>query len=563
MAISDYNATDALNTTVPGSPAIEIGKANHSPQGHDIQRQGLQRIMADLKSSAIGTLADGDADTQRDFLDAAPYVANTTALTALDTTKDTKAIYDGSVWDWDSSDLSTEVGVDPGKAMYASSGDGSSGAWKRKHNGVVWSGWFGLVGDFVTDDTTALTAFWNHAIANPGIVHYLEPPSTAYKLTSGLPFITVNDVQIWGAGSSYHDVGNLVTGSVIKWGGATAASTTMAAISAVSGASNQRVCNVGLRGIGFDCNSGAVGYALTVDSAYNCDVEITVANARTQGVLIGVVATLGEARDTQRCRFVLNLRQLEYVQYGLYLNGDSTANTSLNEFWIEGQHSNGALIACANSDNNTWHMVRVSRAGGGTATEAVSLLGGATSSERSRAERFHYFVGTVGIRAYGTGSYTVASESHRIDCVDAENGSPAPTIDTGASISWRYDNTPAEENAWISYTPTISAFSGTLTTVDSITGRYKHAGNEVQYKIEFRVVNHGSGATALQATLPVAVAGSVSGHSFGGVERGVTGEALSTFVDTGSSTILIRKYDGTYQNTANGIYVVSGTYEAA
>jgi hypothetical protein len=50
MAISDYSATDADNKTVPGSPAIEIGKGIHSPQGHDIQRQALQRIMADLKS---------------------------------------------------------------------------------------------------------------------------------------------------------------------------------------------------------------------------------------------------------------------------------------------------------------------------------------------------------------------------------------------------------------------------------------------------------------------------------------------------------------------------------
>ncbi|MGE0583706.1 MAG: hypothetical protein AB7O39_01055 [Flavobacteriaceae bacterium] len=50
MGISDYSATEVENTTVPGTPPIEIGKGNLSPQGHDIQRQALQRIMADMKA---------------------------------------------------------------------------------------------------------------------------------------------------------------------------------------------------------------------------------------------------------------------------------------------------------------------------------------------------------------------------------------------------------------------------------------------------------------------------------------------------------------------------------
>ena len=53
MGISDYSATEAENTTVPGTPPIEIGKGNLSPQGHDIQRQALQRLMADLKTFSI------------------------------------------------------------------------------------------------------------------------------------------------------------------------------------------------------------------------------------------------------------------------------------------------------------------------------------------------------------------------------------------------------------------------------------------------------------------------------------------------------------------------------
>src|SRR5688500_1799000 len=89
MGISDYNAVDILNKTVPGSPAIEIGKGIHSPQGHDIQRQAIQRIMADLKNSFLGSLPDATAAGLRDFLDVAPYVPTRTVLKALNTERDT------------------------------------------------------------------------------------------------------------------------------------------------------------------------------------------------------------------------------------------------------------------------------------------------------------------------------------------------------------------------------------------------------------------------------------------------------------------------------------------
>lgn len=62
MGISNYNSTPALNTTVPGSPAIQIGKLlGGGPTGHHVLRQAIQQIMADIKTDLDG--ADGTQAT--------------------------------------------------------------------------------------------------------------------------------------------------------------------------------------------------------------------------------------------------------------------------------------------------------------------------------------------------------------------------------------------------------------------------------------------------------------------------------------------------------------------
>lgn len=61
MAVSDYNATDSLNTIVPGSPPIELGEGiAPSPAMVQTLRRAIQRIMADLKAlDGTFTGADG------------------------------------------------------------------------------------------------------------------------------------------------------------------------------------------------------------------------------------------------------------------------------------------------------------------------------------------------------------------------------------------------------------------------------------------------------------------------------------------------------------------------
>src|SRR5687768_12751771 len=117
MGISDYNAVDSENKTVPvnanpGSATIEIGKGIHSPQGHDIQRQAIQRVMADLKAFSIGVISvspttaltflrrnagntayeELTAAETRNALNTPPVAADRTALAAQDASEDATAI---------------------------------------------------------------------------------------------------------------------------------------------------------------------------------------------------------------------------------------------------------------------------------------------------------------------------------------------------------------------------------------------------------------------------------------------------------------------------------------
>jgi hypothetical protein len=66
------------------------------------------------------------------------------------------------IFAWDPANLSTAVAGDPRQAIYvapASAPSGASGAWVRRHAGPKNAGWFGAIGDGITDNAVALQAW--------------------------------------------------------------------------------------------------------------------------------------------------------------------------------------------------------------------------------------------------------------------------------------------------------------------------------------------------------------------------------------------------------------------
>ncbi|MBZ9888939.1 hypothetical protein LB559_13400 [Mesorhizobium sp. BR1-1-3] len=133
------SATAAADTAGAAETAAEAARDDAIAAAASLN---LPTIVADTmlvaKPDATGYLAKAKADV-RDFLDTAPYVATNTALAALDQTKDTRAQFDGSLWTFSSSNLSSLVTVDTRKAYYvapATDTTGASGAWVRNRRNL-------------------------------------------------------------------------------------------------------------------------------------------------------------------------------------------------------------------------------------------------------------------------------------------------------------------------------------------------------------------------------------------------------------------------------------------
>jgi hypothetical protein len=421
---------------------------------------------------------------------------------------------------------------------------------------------FGAVGDGVTDDTAALTAFFNHANANPGVRHFMDP--LVYRVTELLPDINVSDVWIEGAGTEIHDTGTVLTGTILRWAGPSGTAGPLVNITAVSGAGNQRISGVNFIGIGIDCNVGGLTYGMEIKSARFCNIEVSIINAALVGLQLGVVDTLGEGKDLQRCNILLNSRQIEAPDgFGLVLGGDDFSNVSMNRFQVDAQIANIQSIFCINSDNNQWDFVRVFKVPSGTATEGVSLLGGNVNVSKARAEVFNYYTANVPIHVYGTSGFpTYLFPSVGNVCfLDKDNGTPDPTIEDGGEIGIMYNTTELSENAWVSYTPTISATSGTITAYTA-EGKYIKRGKLITVTVNVDISDNGTGAGEIMVSLPAATVGmTLGGTLLPGRERRIINAALTAYIESGSSFAEVMTYNALYPGGTDAAITFAGSYE--
>lgn len=392
---------------------------------------------------------------------------------------------------------------------------------------------FGAVGDATTDDLVPLTNFWNSAIANPGVPHRLG--DAIYACSAALPTINVSGVLIYGVPGGSHDVGTF-SGTVIR--AITGNSGTMLTVAPDSGASNQGLHGWVIDGVTLDC-AGVAARGLIVKSSRHFWLNTYVANATTDGLTLDVQTTLGESKDTQYGLINYRARQVETPGgVALRVTGDGAANTSFNLFnLVDIIHKDATGIIEVNADNNTWNVCRVFRAAGGSATNSIEWQGGASAAVGCRAERFGLLSTTVAAIAKGTGTYTVPANGISIDRLDVENGSPAPTVETGASVA----------GPQIAWTPTITASSGTFTAT-SATAFYQLDPADpliVEGRIAIAITTNGTAAGEVRATLPFTssadgVAAAVVGY------EGSTGVSVLGIIGTSSNSLRILKYDGTY-----------------
>lgn len=275
--------------------------------------------------------------------------------------------------------------------------------------------------------------------ANGGIVYFPDNRN----LNDALWIETSHVWLIGRGGDKHHDVAGTDTGTKLTWTGTAGGS--MLNFASPAGASNRKQSRGGLRDLQLACNaSAAVG--LSVISWYAGEFrDFLIANYTDCGVLVTTIDTLGEAADTQQCRFINGV--IKHVGAlapdGIRLDGTDGENASVNRFHLcQVLHKEGVAYRLYNCDNNVFDQCRAINFGG--AGQTVIFEGSDVALNKvARANRFIFpnFSNaiTAGIVARGTTSYTYASHSNGIIWGDKDNNIPDPTIETGATLYYSTD----------------------------------------------------------------------------------------------------------------------------
>ncbi|HYY94059.1 MAG TPA: hypothetical protein VE713_06035 [Pyrinomonadaceae bacterium] len=113
--------------------------------------------------------------------------------------------------------------------------------------------------------------------------------------------------------------------------------------------------------------------------------------------------------------------------------------------------------------------------------------------------------------------------------------------------------------AYTTYTPTVTCGSGAITTLGTVTGRYRQIGKTVFFQVTIPITTNGTCATSVNATLPFTAA------AFDFVTMGVlytSGKLLRGHIQPSATTVSIRLYDATYPGGTGETIALSGSYES-
>jgi len=112
---------------------------------------------------------------------------------------------------------------------------------------------------------------------------------------------------------------------------------------------------------------------------------------------------------------------------------------------------------------------------------------------------------------------------------------------------------------WSTWSPTVTSQTGTITTLGTIVARYAQAGKNVYFSVSITITTNGTGASWINCSLPVTAKAQTL---FAGREISVAGKSCAGYVNTGSNSMSVVFYDGTYPGSSGAVIVVSGLYEA-
>lgn len=112
------------------------------------------------------------------------------------------------------------------------------------------------------------------------------------------------------------------------------------------------------------------------------------------------------------------------------------------------------------------------------------------------------------------------------------------------------------QSGLVSYTPTVTCGSGTITTLGTVVARYKQIGKLAFVSVRAPITTNGTCASSISTTLPPGMV-SLADSVLGGREA-AGGVLLSASTFAGGNTIYMTKYDGTYPGFNGSVMTASG-----
>jgi hypothetical protein len=234
----------------------------------------------------------------------------------------------------------------------------------------------------------------------------------------------------------------------------------------------------------------------------------------------------------------------------VYMSGSETANVSLNKFDFTIVHNHGPAVIAKNNDNNKWWLDTYAA---GDATESVSMLGGATSVNLARSERFEFVTGNKPIHVYGTGGavpYAFPSIDN-VAFLDKGNNTPDPVWEAGGQISFYRSNADAGDAPPVTFTPVASVLTGGI-VAPTVGGYYLKRNGYVDVELNISGATITGSPAAVLMTIPFTLGGIVStvfhGNDF------ATGKQVKGGLLPGTNVVSIQNYDGSCP--ASGMNIV-------
>lgn len=254
-------------------------------------------------------------------------------------------------------------------------------------------------------------------------------------------------------------------------------------------------------------------------------------------------------------------------------NGYGVLNRAHGDF-VYLDNCQKCIVFNAGADGNTInidHLIAFGR------TDTVGSRGIEISSDNNKltvgfldAEDFYDQAIYVG----GTGNRIEVDKARFKDYDISSTGASGVVVDAGNTLIFNgtVEDLPSAaqtliagagnvfgSNVWRSFSPTVSATSGTITTVGATDFRWRVGGDLVEISFSVTITDNGTGAGALQFTLPANADLDAVGV-FRNVSSGATGVAQIAVAGT---VCQIFKYDNTYPIASGQKIIGSVSYRMA